>query len=106
MMMVLVSAAHQDEPAIGVHMSPPSEASLPPAAPSHPCSCLGAPGLSSLRYAANPHWLCLSHTIMCVSMLLSQFIPPSPSPTWSTSVFSMPASPRTFHLFLKLIILF
>ena len=66
MMMVLVSATHQDEPAIGVHMSPPSEASLPPVAPSPPCSCHGARGLSSLRYAANPHWLCLSHMIMCL----------------------------------------
>ena len=33
---VLVSAKHQHESAIGIHMSPPSWTSLPPATPFHP----------------------------------------------------------------------
>ena len=61
---VLVSATHQDESAIGVHMSPPSWTSLLPSAPSHPCRLSQGTRLSSLCFTANPHWLSLSHTIM------------------------------------------
>ena len=33
---VLISALHQHESAIGIHMSPPSSTSFPPPTPSHP----------------------------------------------------------------------
>jgi len=58
---VLVSAIHQHGSAIGIHMSPPSSASLPP----HP-SLLGLSqitSLSSLSHTANAHWLSILHIL-------------------------------------------
>ena len=61
-----------------------------------------APDLSSLCYTADFHWLSnFTHGNVYVSMLLSQFVPPSSSPSASTSLFSMSASVllpcRQFH---------
>ena len=51
-----------------------------------PLGCHRALGLSSLNYTANSHLLSILPMVMYVSMLLSQFVPPSPSPTVSTSL--------------------
>ena len=73
---------------------------LPLETPSHlpphptPLSYYRALGLSSLCHTTNSHRLSISYMVMCMfSMLLSQSVPPSLSPTVSTSVFSMSASP-------------
>ena len=55
----------------------PSLKSLPPT--SHPSRLLQSPGLSSLSHAAKSCWLSISHMVMWVSLLLSPYIPPSPS---------------------------
>ena len=57
---MLVSAKHQHESAIGVHMSPPSWVSLP----SHASRLLQSPSWSSLSHTANSHWLSILHMIM------------------------------------------
>ena len=70
------------ESAIGVHISPPFEP--PYHLPPHPTpeGCRRAPDLSSLRHTANFHWLSnFKYVNVYVSMLLSQFVPLSPSPT-------------------------
>ena len=77
---MLLSAICQHESATGTHTSPPSGLSQ-------------STGLSSLRHTAFAHWLTILHTMTQVSVLLSQFIPPSPSPSVFTSVFSMSVSP-------------
>ena len=78
-------------------LEPPSH--LPP----HPNSSRlsYSSGLSSLSHTANSHWLSVLHMVeyMILSMILSQFVPPSPSHTVSTSLFSMSASPLLKHLF-------
>jgi len=54
-----------------------------------PRGCLRAPALSSLCYTANSHWLSdFTHGDVYVSMLLSQFVPPSPPRSVFTSLFS------------------
>ena len=83
---VLVSARHQHESVVGMHMSPPSCNSLP--APT-PTGCHRAPDLSSLHRTAHFHWLSnFAYGNVYVSTLPSQFIPPSLSPT----VFKMSVS--------------
>ena len=88
---LLVSAVHQHESAIGVHMPLPLEPSshLPPN--SNTVHCHRVPNLNSLHLTANFHWL--SVFTLYVSMLFSQFVPPSSSPAVSTSLFSVSASP-------------
>ena len=59
-----------------------------------PLDCLRAPDLSSLCHTANFHWVYnFSYGNVHVSMLLSQFVPPSPSPSVPSSLFSTSASP-------------
>ena len=58
---VLVSALHQDESAIGIHMSPLSWISLPHPIPlrlSHNTD------LNSLHHMSNSHWLSVLHMVM------------------------------------------
>ena len=88
---MLVSAIQQHESATGIHMSPPSWTSLPPLpTPSHPRGCQWAQGLSSLHHTANSPWLSnFTYGNVYVSMLLSQFVPPSPSLPVSKSLFSV-----------------
>ena len=76
---MLVSVIHQHESVIGMHMS----------LPSHPSRLSQSPALRSLSHTANSCWLSLSHVVVCVSMLRSPFVPPSPVPRVSTSLFSM-----------------
>ena len=61
---MLVSAVHQHEPAIGIHMSPPSWTSLPPPTSSHPSRLPQSPSLSSLSHAANSHRLSVLHMVV------------------------------------------
>ena len=77
----MVFAIHWHESAMGIHVSP-SWTPLPPPSPSppsgssqctspeHPVSCI-KPGLA----------ICFTYDIIHVSMLFSQIIPPSTSPT-------------------------
>ena len=85
----LVSAKYQH----GTRVSPPSGTSL--AIP--PLSCDQAP--CSRSHRANSHWLPISHVAMCVSMLLSPYVPPPPSSVTLrvVSLFSMSVS--TFLLY-------
>ena len=91
---VMVSAIHQHESGIGIHMFSPFWTSLLPPTPSHPLGCHRALYLSSLHDTTNFQWLSdCTHGNVYVSVLLSQSVPPSPFPTVSTSLFSMSASP-------------
>ena len=75
-------------------MSPPSRTSFLPATLSHPSrlSQSTRPVLLA-SYRKFPLVIYFTYSNVYVSMLLSQFIPPSPSPTISTSLFSRSASP-------------
>ena len=59
---MLVSAIHQHESAIGIHMSPPSWTSLPPQP--HPSRLSQISQLSSLHHRANSPWLSIWHMVM------------------------------------------
>ena len=79
----------QYESAMVTCMSPPTWTSLPSPIPFHPSRLNWAPDLNSLYHTAN---ICqvsnFAYGNIYVSVLLSQFIPPSPSPSVSTSLFS------------------
>ena len=72
----------------------PSLLTLPPTAPaSIPHSRLSTEHqVELLCYIANSHWLSILHMVIYASVLLPQFIPPSPFPTVSTSLLSMSAA--------------
>ena len=82
------------KPAMGIRMSPPSWTSLH--LPPHPISpgCHRAPKFELLAaYSKFPLAICFTYGNVYVSTLLSQFVPPSPSPNIFTSLFSMSVSP-------------
>ena len=85
--MTFVSAIHQYELAIGIHMSPPSWTSLPPPTP---LGCYRRPSLSSLSHTANVHWLpiCLVLHMLSCPYLYSSYplLPPHPQPHAHKSV--------------------
>ena len=67
---MLVSAKHQHESALAIHMSPLFN--LPLATlPIHPSRLLQSPSLCSPSHTANSHWLSILHMVMYVSMLPS-----------------------------------
>ena len=83
-------AIHSHESAMGVHIFPilnPSSLPIPSlwssqcTSPEHPVSCI-EPGLV----------ICFTYDDIHVSMLFSQIIPPSPSPTESKSLFFISVS--------------
>ena len=71
--------------AIAFYISLPSWSSLPPS-PISPLYIVAEHRLGSLCYTATSYKLSIFHVIVYMSMLLSQFIPPSPSPDVSTSL--------------------
>ena len=79
----MVFAIHLHESAMGAHVLPNPE--VPSHLPPHliPLGWPRAPTLSALLHALNLHWSSVLH----VSMLFSQIIPPSPSPTKLKSLF-------------------
>ena len=82
----LVSAIYQHESDIGIHMSLPSGTSL-----SSHLTPLGSQSttLCFLHYYNNfPLPIYFTHSNVYVSMLLSQFVSPSPSPAVSINLFS------------------
>ena len=89
---VPVSTIHQHESVRGKHMSAPSCTSVLPPIPSHPCMFH--------RHQAKLPALCnnfplaihFTHGNVCISILLSQFILTSPSPTVSISLLCMSRS--------------
>ena len=91
---MLVSARHQHESALCIHMSSPSWTSLQPPTPSHSSSLSQSPGLSPLSHTANSHWEATSHMVVymfpCASPHLSH---PSSPHTVSTSLHSLSVSP-------------
>ena len=66
---MLVSARHDHESAVGIHVSPPWLTSLPPPTPLQPSRMLQSPGLSSLSHTANSHWFSVlrmeAYIVMC-----------------------------------------
>ena len=76
---MLVSAVCQCESALSIHIAPLSEASLPPT-PSPPLKVVTR--LGSLCYTEVSRWLSILPTVgrVCMSMLVSQLVPLSPSP--------------------------
>ena len=85
-----VGFCHQHESAVSMHVFPPS---LPPfhgTSPSHrsrlsQSTRVELPGSHSKFPLAG----CFTYGNLYVSMLLSEFVPPSPSPAVTTSLFSM-----------------
>ena len=78
----MVFAIHQCELAIGIHVSPPSWTPFPPLSPPYSSMLSQSTGFrcpaSHIRLALV---ICFTYGDIRVSMLLSQIIPPSPSPT-------------------------
>ena len=90
---VLASAIHQHESAVGIHVSPPSWSSLQPLTPSHPSRLLLSPGLSSLSHTAYSRRLSVLHMVVymlpCHSLHSSRHL----HALKTLSLFSMSASP-------------
>ena len=85
---VLVSAMHQHESAIGLYVSPPCEP--PPHLPLYPTPLVVTEYQVELPVLNSnfPSPFSFTYGNMYISMLLSQFIPPSPAPAVCISLFS------------------
>ena len=77
---LLVSAKHQHEWAIGIHMSPPSWTSLPSPSPFHPSRLLQSPCLSPLSHIANSIGYLFLHMVICFHVTLHSSHPLLPPP--------------------------
>ena len=90
----LVSAIHHHESAIGIHMSPSSRTSLPPPTPSHPSRLSQSQAELPVLYRDFPLaiYFTYGNVFLYISIILSQFVPPSPFPAVSVSLFSMSES--------------
>ena len=85
-----------------IYTHPPYWASLPPA-PSHPSRSSQSTKLCSLFYSSFPLALCFKHGSVCMSILIPQFIPPSPSLPVTTNPSSTSVS---LFLFLSITFIF
>ena len=81
-----------NEPAAGIHKSPPSWTPLPSPTPSCPSKSSHSSELSSACDTADSHLLRFTYDNVYVSMLFSQF-PTLSFPSFSTSLFSLSESP-------------
>ena len=90
----------QHESAISIHISPPSCTS-PPSLPLHPTplGCHRALGWAPCVIQQLPPAFYFTYVNVYVSMLLSQFVPPSPSSVVSTNLFSIYMYPFFFLLY-------
>ena len=61
---MIVSAIHQHELAMSIHVSPPSWTPLPPCSPLYPLGCPRALALGALLHASNLHWSSILHMII------------------------------------------
>ena len=89
---VLASALPQCESATSVHTSALSWSSLPPPDPIPPFEVVAEHWLSSLCYIELPVAICFAYGNVYVSVLLSQFVSPSPPHAVYTSLFSISVS--------------
>ena len=85
---MLVSAVQQSKSAIIIHISLPSWASLPYPHPT-PLGHHRVSGWLPVLYSNISPAICFTHGSVYMSMLLSPFVPLSPSPTVSTSPFHL-----------------
>ena len=86
---MLVSAIHQHESAICIHMPTPSWNSFPPPTPSYPSRLSHSTGFElPVSFSKLPLAICFTYGNAYVSMPLSQFIPPL-LPSLCTQVFSL-----------------
>ena len=85
---MLVSAVQQRKSAIIIHISLPSWASLPYPHPT-PLGHHRVSGWLPVLYSNISPAICFTHGSVYMSMLLSPFVPLSPSPTVSTSPFHL-----------------
>ena len=98
---VLVPAIHQHEWATGTHVSLPRD---PPSLPPHPSRLPQSTGRSCCVTQHTPMAPYFPRDEGYVSTLPSQLIPPSPSPTVSTSLLTVSASPSVFSQSLSLLV--
>ena len=83
---ILYHLSHHESPDHPLPLEPPSHLPLHP----NTLGCPRARDLSSLHHTVKSHWLLnFTYGSVHVSMLLSHFISPSPSPAVPTSLFSM-----------------
>ena len=108
---MFVSPVQQSESAICMHISPPSWTCLLPPPPSHPSSSSQTTKLSSLGSFLLAIYF--THGSVYMLTLLSQFIPPSPSPFVFTCLFSTSISlflpckkVNLYHFFLPYIYIY
>ena len=84
----------QYELAIGIHISPPCWTLLPPPSPPHPSRLSQSTGFGCpASYFKFPLVIYFTYGKVYVSVLFSQIIPPSPSPTESKSLLLKSVSP-------------
>ena len=90
----MVAVIYQHESAVSMHMSPPPRKSLLSPTPSHSSKLSQSIGFElPASYGKFLLAIYFANGDVYVSVLLSQFVPPSPVPTVSRSLFSMPGSP-------------
>ena len=91
---MMVYAIYQYESATGIHISPLFWTSLLSPIPFHPSRLSQSTRFGFLAsYSKFPLAIYFTYGNIYVSVLLSQFVSPSPSPTLSTILFFMSASP-------------
>ena len=91
---VVYTILNTHESAIGTHVSPTSRIPLPSPCPQHPSRLSQSTGFGyPASYVKLPLAICFMYGYVYVSMLLSQVIPPSPSPSAFKNLFFMSVPP-------------